>query len=179
MMTTWVTSDLHLGHAKASEFRNIPNHDEFVLDRWADTIKRDRDLVYVLGDVAFSIEALWELRKMPGRKILIRGNHDTLPTQAYLAVFEQVEGLVYKRISKLPPAARGGVWLSHAPIHPVELRGRMNVHGHTHSANVPMEIENRVFEDTRYMNVCLEQTKYRPIDFYDLVRSRARTIHGE
>ena len=40
-------------------------------------------------------------------------------------------------------------WLSHAPLHPDELRGKRNIHGHVHTASVP---------DTKYLNVSVDST---------------------
>lgn len=45
-------------------------------------------------------------------------------------------------------------WLSHAPIHPAELWGKINIHGHVHDATIP---------DYNYYNVPLENTNGRPI----------------
>jgi calcineurin-like phosphoesterase family protein len=71
------------------------------------------------------------------KKVLVLGNHDILTTQEYLSVFDEVQGLVKKY----------GMWISHAPVHPNELRGKYNVHGHVHYASI---------EDDRYFNVCPE-----------------------
>ena len=61
-----------------------------------------------------------------------------------IEVFDEVHSLVkYK-----------GTWLSHAPIHQDELRGCVNIHGHTHY---------HVIDDERYINVCSEHTNYGPI----------------
>ena len=53
-----------------------------------------------------------------------------------------------------------GAWLSHAPIHPAELRGKINIHGHVHYANVLDETGKL---DNRYFNVSLENTGGCPI----------------
>jgi calcineurin-like phosphoesterase family protein len=96
-----------------------------------------RDVVYVLGDAVFTTDALTEFKKLPGRKHLVRGNHDALDTGAYLKAFEQVYGLLkYNEF-----------WLSHAPIHPNELRGRVNLHGHVHYSTI---------QSHHYFNCCSE-----------------------
>ena len=93
--------------------------------------------MYVLGDAAFTMDTVTEFAKLPGLKVLVRGNHDTLDTQVYLKYFKSVEGLIkYKEF-----------WLSHAPIHPEELRGKINLHGHVHYKSV---------QDSRYTNLCVE-----------------------
>lgn len=53
-----------------------------------------------------------------------------------------------------------GVWLSHAPLHPDELRGKYCCHGHTH---------NHCIDDPRYYNVCVDQTDMKPVLFQDVL----------
>ncbi len=139
-MSVYFTSDLHLGHKNIHKFRggfsSEEEHQTYIIKAWKTTITK-RDDVYVLGDACFTMEALDLLRDLPGTKHLIRGNHDELYTQAYLKVFKNVYGLKkYKEF-----------WLSHAPIHPQELRGRVNLHGHVHYQTVP---------DNNYFNCCVE-----------------------
>ena len=58
-------------------------------------------------------------------------------------------------------------WLSHCPMHPDELRGNNNIHGHIHSHTI---------DDPRYFNVCCERIDFQPIPFYDVVETlRKRT----
>jgi len=96
----------------------------------------------VLGDAAFSEEAIDWVGSLKGTKYLIRGNHDDMPTTSYLRVFKEVYGLFkYK-----------GLWLSHAPIHPDELRGKPNCHGHVHYKSIQLDGA----DDGRYLNCCVE-----------------------
>lgn len=140
MSTTYFLSDPHLRHRGIQKYRQtlsgLSNDDQILLDLQNCPITK-RDTLYILGDVAWNVEGLQLLSSIPGRKILVRGNHDNLKLSDYLNVFDDVEGLVrYKEF-----------WLSHSPIHPVELRGKVNIHGHVHSATLP---------DTRYFNCCPE-----------------------
>ena len=139
-MSVYFTSDLHLGHKNIHNFRkgfdSEVEHQSYISNYWNATITK-RDDVYVLGDACFTMEALKLMESLPGTKHLVRGNHDELDTQAYLKVFKNVYGLKkYKEF-----------WLSHAPIHPQELRGRVNLHGHVHYQTVP---------DNNYFNCCVE-----------------------
>ncbi len=156
-MSVYFTSDLHLGHKRIHEFRkgfaSELEHQTYIVNYWKATVTK-RDDVYVLGDACFTMEALDLLRDLPGTKHLVRGNHDELDTQAYLKVFKNVYGLKkYKEF-----------WLSHAPIHPQELRGRVNLHGHVHYQSVTQEIEvdtaigvlPTTVLDFRYFNCCVE-----------------------
>lgn len=136
----WFTSDLHFGHKNIQKFRLEVSSEEDnrrrIIADW-DRLVTKRDDVYVLGDAAFTMDAVEHFGTLAGRKFLVRGNHDDLDTQAYLKYFTAVYGLKkYKEF-----------WLSHAPIHPNELRGKVNLHGHVHYHDV---------EDSRYLNLCVE-----------------------
>jgi len=154
-MSTFFISDLHFGHRKMRlegnnrvfdhEHTDSTPHDHWLCEQWCSVVKSSkRDVVYCLGDVAFNNSSLTFLNSLPGRKILVRGNHDQLKTSSYLEVFENILGLhKYKQM-----------WLSHAPIHPDSLRGLPNIHGHTH---------HTVINDKRYLNVCVEMLNGIPI----------------
>lgn len=128
-MQVFFTADPHLGHANITKWRygeSFPEwwNDNLVLTQWAALPKKS--LIFVLGDVAWNDDSLLKLDSMPGRKILISGNHDNLTSQgAQRQVFEKVFGFLrYKQM-----------WLSHAPVHPSvveESRCFVNIHGHTH-----------------------------------------------
>ena len=141
MSNVWFCSDLHLGHKNIGKFRSplVTSEEENnirILNDWNKYVTK-RDVVFVLGDFCFDKE-LYDKLELPGEsKYLIRGNHDRFQTSTYLKFFNEVEGLFkYK-----------GFWLSHAPIHPDELRGKPNLHGHVHYSSVP---------DERYFNCCPE-----------------------
>lgn len=162
--------DLHFGHTNIWKFRTqFPNeqvHRQFLMDTWSDTVGV-RDVVFVMGDAAFTQDGLDDVGKLRGRKILVRGNHDILPTESYLGVFEEIYGLhQYK-----------GMWLSHAPIHHTELYGRTNVHGHCHRGG-PTSVHDagddhvHAVKGTKatYFNVCAEYlpTPYEPIELHEM-----------
>jgi calcineurin-like phosphoesterase family protein len=149
-MSVYFTSDPHLGHKNIARFRSFVQSTEhntkLFVDSWNQTITKN-DLVYILGDVAFDEESLEILSTLKGRKVLIKGNHDNLVSTALQSkVFEEIHGMIsYKRF-----------WLSHCPIHPVEIRGRVaNIHGHVHSNSITLENDNSVL-DTRYFNACVD-----------------------
>ena len=140
MANVWFTSDLHFGHRNIHKFREGVSSEEDnrlrISRDWGRLVTK-RDIVYVLGDAAFTMEAVETFNTLSGTKILVRGNHDKLDTQVYLKYFQHVYGLhKYKEF-----------WLSHPPIHPNELRGKVNLHGHVHYDNV---------DDSRYLNLCVE-----------------------
>lgn len=158
MANVWFTSDLHFGHKNIANFRKEVVSEEDNRARicwdWKDQVTK-RDDVYVLGDAAFTIETLEEFGNLPGRKFLIRGNHDELNPNLYLTYFDDIFGL--RRYKEF--------WLSHAPIHPNELRGKVNLHGHVHYASI---------DDNRYVNMSVEniwKMGYKSLISLDEVRT--------
>lgn len=145
-------SDLHLGHKlmvkpELTMHRcgsdDIEHHDEWIVEQWNKVVKK-QDLVWVHGDVCFDKKKLPLLKKMYGSKHLILGNHDEFPLKDYEMYFNKIHGFwKYK-----------GSWLSHAPVHPNQLRNKWNIHGHVHTATIP---------DLRYFNVSVEALKGIPI----------------
>jgi len=136
--------DLHLGHQsilKHTDMRSgttIEEHDDWVMERLLSVGPTKRTLWYILGDVAMDIRLLDRITELPGRKILVAGNHDLFDTQAYLKVFERVMG-GFKKYN---------FWITHMPMHPKELYGLPNIHGHTHY--------NTVADDPYYFNAAIE-----------------------
>jgi calcineurin-like phosphoesterase family protein len=150
----YAISDLHLGHDKILHFspmrggKTTEEHDQWIISQWNSVITK-RDTVWVLGDVAFSLDALKKVALLKGNKNLVRGNHDREAIHEYKYLFSNVYGLIRKN----------GLWLSHAPIHPQELRGSKNVHGHVHQN--PILLDGK--PDPRYINVCVEALNGIPV----------------
>lgn len=162
MANVWFTSDLHLGHKNIANFRtqfeSELHHREVIKVNYHKVVTK-RDKVFFLGDVAFTQETLEDVSTwVAEKKVLIVGNHctDQVSMKEVVKHFDEVYSLKkYKEF-----------WLSHAPIHPQELRGKYNLHGHMHFETV---------EDPRYLNLCLEHTDYTPIDLNE-VRKRLNII---
>ena len=151
MSNVWFCSDLHFGHTNIQKFRkevvSESDNRERIKREWRAVVTK-RCIVFVLGDAAFTMDTVSDFGTLPGKKFLIRGNHDKLNTSVYLKYFDEVYGLLkYKEF-----------WLSHAPIHPDELRGRRNLHGHVHYANIQAEMKGfpQLQDDPCYFNCCPE-----------------------
>lgn len=162
MPSIFFISDLHLGHKKILDFAgqyrkgDCPaEHDQILIENWNSVINK-RDTVYVLGDVYFGGDEYGHmcLEELKGIKKLIMGNHDT-NYRNYVRHFRSLNG--FRNL--------GGYWLSHAPIHPMELRGLPNIHGHLHHTVITDHYGD---PDPRYINVCVEQTGGFPVPFDDI-----------
>lgn len=166
MSNTFFISDLHLGHKSAlvwardyREGNTIEEHDQILMDK-INSIVGKRDTLYILGDVTFKDNKLYMLGQLKANSlILVRGNHDGLPITEYLKYFNEIHGL-YQKYS---------TWFSHAPVHEVELRGRINVHGHVHQNSIKT-LDGEY--DRRYINVGVEALNGYPVSL-DEIRSGA------
>lgn len=147
--------DLHLGHSNIPRFRpQYTSEEEQYEDlyrKWHSKVTK-RDVVYLMGDCCFTHKRLQDIKSWAGTKKLIVGNHDLergITMQDVVNTFDSVHSLLkYKEF-----------WLSHAPIHPDELRGKHNIHGHIH---------NHVIADSRYINVCVEQCDGVPVSLCEI-----------
>jgi calcineurin-like phosphoesterase family protein len=175
MSETFFISDLHFGHKKIIEFgkstgtvhRSGDTYQENmhnIITKWNSVVTK-RDKVFVHGDVAFSQEGYDALFELNGSKTLVRGNHDCkFTTEEWLKVFDSVEGIVrYK-----------DYWLTHAPIHPLELRGKKNIHGHVHQYSIRNTYTNEL--DPNYLNVSCEALGETPISLTQIRNGEYDTI---
>ena len=187
MSNRFVISDTHFGHTNSWEKFKLPNGDplrpftsteemdETMVERW-NAVVRPQDTVYHLGDVVINKKSLHHVKRLNGKKRLVRGNHDIFKDEDYREVgFESLYG-VRVFVDQFI--------LSHIPLHPdcVTERFRVNVHGHLHANEVmekfqvtgddiyPYEDE-RI--DPRYLCVSVEHTDYRPLSF-DEVEARIK-----
>jgi len=81
-------SDLHLFHENSIIFDNRPfNNSEDcankIIENWNSIITKDDD-IYILGDFTWDNDkGLEVIKKLKGRKYLIKGNHDKVSPQLY------------------------------------------------------------------------------------------------
>lgn len=165
MSNVFFTSDLHFDHHSLVDFRRgvhsldfISTNDmnEWLVEKWNSRV-RPKDMVWVLGDISWSLHGLEWLKLLNGHKRLVLGNHDTegrgLKIADYLPYFETIHGAIKKY----------GVVMTHVPIHPNELcfRWETNVHGHIHH-------KERMIDDPRYINVNVDVRNGLPISLEEL-----------
>jgi calcineurin-like phosphoesterase family protein len=169
MSTVRFIADPHLGHlnmAKRRGFKSIEEHDEYFIKRWNSVVKK-QDLTYILGDITMESPKYYHLlARLNGRKIVVGGNHDKPQhTSELLKYVDSVGAMVkYK-----------GIWLTHCPVHPMELEYRVarNIHGHIHRHTVEkgfylfgFKLFSRV--DRRYHCVSCEHVDFTPKSLEEL-----------
>lgn len=178
-MSTFLISDLHLGHDNSRKFlrfdgkplRNFDSltamHDYMIYAN--NSVVKPSDRLYILGDVAINKNSLSLLKEFNGHKVLIKGNHDIFKLKDYLPYFDDIRGS-HKLENYI---------LTHIPIHAqsVPRWADGNIHGHLHYNWVGTYFatsDPRDLADTRYFNVSCELLNYTPINF-----ERLKFLHKE
>lgn len=168
MARTFVCADTHFGHRNILSFKRedgtslrpfttIEDHDDSLVERWNSVVK-DEDRVYLLGDVVINRKALSTLGLLKGRKCLVKGNHDIFKLKDYLPYFDDLRAYVVQKFEDRK------VILSHIPIHPESVgRFGINVHGHLHYNKI---------DDPRYICVSMEHIDYTPVILQDLLKEK-------
>ena len=176
-MTTFFAADHHLGHAniinftrndgtKLRPFSSVEEHDEYIVEQHNSVVKQ-QDIVYLLGDLAIHTNQLKLLQRMNGSLRLVRGNHDIAKLKYYLMNgIRQIHGC--KVFTPKDTKANIRIMATHVPVHPNCLGNNVfNIHGHLHYRSVVNEIGEK---DNRYKCVSMEHlSNYIPISMEQIV----------
>ena len=166
---TWLWSDLHLHHANIIRycrrpFESVDEMDSALLRAWETTVDPG-DTIICGGDVALA-RALDPLRlarlsAMPGRKVLVLGNHDFGPTGKPSETGSDEASMT------LVIPGEPTLLVTHIPLWNVPA-GRVNVHGHVHN--------HERLRPGPFINICVEQTGYRPLPWRRFGELAARRL---
>lgn len=126
-MKTYIISDTHLNHYKIKTYCDRPENFTELIDRNIKQTIKPEDLLIHLGDVGIGKPDGYVsiIRQWPGRKILVRGNHDGKSVTWWMANgFDfACDAMIYR-----------GVWLTHKPWTGALPEGTfVNIHGHLHN----------------------------------------------
>lgn len=155
----WLTADLHFGHVRIGELAGRPHADVHAGDslltmRWRERVAPE-DEIFILGDLAMGdfARSLALVASLPGRKMLVPGNHDRVhpayraspeKRSRWLSAYEEAglqvlplevdidlgEGMVV-RASHFPYSGDHTEQDRHVEWRPQD-DGRWLVHGHVH-----------------------------------------------
>lgn len=107
----------------------------YMLRCWNEKINNG-DMVYILGDLSLrgcndSLIAL--VAQLKGRKVLIKGNHDSVDDIRYRQLFHEVPD--YKELTDCVDGQTYNVVLCHYPIlmWNRQHKGAIHLYGHTHN----------------------------------------------
>ena len=160
-MAVFFIADTHFGDDAIRRYEGRPfssrqEMDEELIRRWNGAVT-DEDRVWVLGDFCVpGLEAAL-LSRLRGIKYLVKGNHDTLPSEDYRrAGFREVYDL---------PVILENFWIaSHEPLYVNTNMPYANLFGHVHASPQYRDLSPQHF------CVCAERTGYAPIPFDEIKR---------
>lgn len=161
----WMTSDLHIGHANIIRhcdrpFESVGGMNEHLVTQLSKV--PDAEWLLIVGDLAMGPHdvAMQWIRRLPGKKVLVLGNHDLTRNGECRYVDERNaadDGPVFEAIVPfLAWQGCGGqcgqrhleVFVSHYPvIVPHSMPRLVNYHGHLHRQVLPPT------ESTHFVNV--------------------------
>lgn len=145
----YLITDTHLGHK--AMIRSCGRPEQFtslICDNWKRMVAPS-DTVIHLGDAAWGSEHMERLLRLPGKKILVRGNHDDKSLEHYMGI-----GWDFACDSLVMKLHGMTILFSHAPRwgHWADI----NIHGHFHDLH--REDFTRL-----YLHMSLECMGYRPV----------------
>lgn len=168
-MKTFLISDTHLNHANIATYCDRPtNFTELILKRWHERVQQD-DTVIHLGDVMIGPRTD-QMFSLPGRKILVRGNHDRNKSCSWWmdnGFTFACDGFLFRNC-----------WLTHEPATSRPGGCELNIHGHLHNIwhgfapNAGKE--EKAMSEGHLRNAwqrlfAIEYTNYYPIEFDEFV----------
>jgi len=148
-------------------FKSVEEMNFLMAENWKRAVSED-DTVYVLGDFALKRPSYWQ-EQLPGRKILLLGNHDTFMTKD--AGFAEVRETVLIR-------ERNGrdtvsCWMSHYPYlsWPERREGCVHLHAHCHGNSTQ---SLRGYPGPWRLDMSAEVWNYTPVELTTAIQA-ART----
>ena len=166
---TWIISDTHFGHKNIVKYCNRPmHHNSLMIAQWHKRVAPE-DVVLHFGDLAVwygpeKDEWLEKAAELPGKKYMLRGNHDLLKDKmfakyGFTIIPEFIQEMEYKRnlkrvlFSHYPDVDRIGSW-------------DVNIHGHIHNNDLDPKL---AATNRRYINVSIEMMDYKPTKLKDIL----------
>jgi calcineurin-like phosphoesterase family protein len=145
-----------IGHDPRGHATDYDRHNQLMIEQWQRYVKPDSIILH-LGDVAMGQKHLLPdiMKVLPGRKFLVKGNHDKWSTELYESLgFEVIQPFMFEHMG-------WNIFFSHYPKRVLQ-RLEANVHGHIHN--------NAVDGLTRkHKNVSVEVMSYTPQNFRSVV----------
>ena len=157
----WISTDWHFYKNKDNiKFKVNPNIDK-ILNNYKKCIKPNDTFIF-LGDLYDArtifdmklVPKIFDIKKLKGHKIMIKGNHDVNTTQFYLDLgFDEV----YEKSYNI-----GNIVFSHEPIEVND--DEINIHGHIHFSETYWGME-----PTNHLDAYIEHYDYKPVKINNII----------
>lgn len=167
-----ITSDTHFNHAKLIEYCHRPkNFSELIYKHLAGILCKDSILIH-LGDICIGADELVHdkfIISLPGKKILVKGNHDRKSTNWYLNhgwdfVCNYFALEIFGKKIKFThiPIIWDGEW-------------ELNIHGHLHN----LTHREVAFLKPWHFLISMEQNNYHPYLLRNVVQDVTNKLNTE
>lgn len=168
----WITSDHHFFHQNIIKYCNRPFKDwcemnTIMTEEWFNVVKED-DIVFHLGDIfcgcgvvgVSTQEAIEFWNSLPGKKILIKGNHDERLVNK-VPMFVDADDEVNVKNFLIVKWRNKELYLCHRPLDWKNINAggicadKYMIHGHTHNYKFP--------EEWNIFNVSVDVNNWTPV----------------
>ena len=161
MTKIYFIADTHLGEERIRRYENRPfesakEMDRELVRRWNNKVRAE-DTVYILGDFGADGYEAEILSSLNGKKILVKGNHDTKSNEVY-------RHFGFTEVYDFPIIIEGFWILSHDALYINENMPYANLFGHVHNSPIVKDYSKQ------HYCVSVERINYAPIDFDDIKR---------
>lgn len=173
----YFTADMHFGHRgiiamQNRRFESVEEMDRVLLQNYNAVVHKD-DTVYILGDICHHMkieDADALIRKLNGKKYLIKGNHD-----------KNYDPRLFADMQDFMTASVNGQYFAmmHYPMFswPKKNSGSIQVHGHIH-ARMDYNERNRA-EGTRRFDVGVDANNFFPVSVMQIVDFFERKVDAD
>lgn len=163
----WLTTDWHFGHKNIIKYESRPlNYQDQILNNLREKVSPD-DIVINFGDVIFKQHSTITemMNSLPGKYILVLGNHDRNKPQWYKNHGFYWVGKYYEYKNIL---------FSHRPVDLSKWPNlKYNIHGHFHRKNrtdISRTKEFYPFYTKYHYLLSIEEMNYKPILLEDFMK---------
>lgn len=176
----WYTSDLHFSYENIIDlcnrpFKDVSEMNNKILENFREKIGKD-DFLFILGDVsAYGQEPEYLIRKIPGHKILIKGNHDKslIKRHSFRQCFTDI--VSNEIVKDTVDDEEVKIFLTHYPMTEWDgyWKGIWQFYGHVH--NNPHGGTALMSMIPTAINVGVDVQNFMPKTAEDLIRERRKT----
>jgi len=173
----YLIGDIHFCHKNITNLVNRPsNWKEKIIENWKNTV-RDSDTVILVGDVCFSVKNYKPcaeiINNLPGKKILIYGNHDRwMKGRIFRVEYDFILSNLFVKINRSNTSIN--VFIQHYPPTERDIMSLREKHGryvhlfiHSHSHDTKPFIYT--INGTPVVNVSVEATNYKVVSFRSVI----------
>ena len=169
MAKIYFMADTHFGEERIRKYENRPfenalHMDREIIKRWNETVAPE-DTVYLLGDFGADGCEAQILAQLNGKKILLKGNHDTKSNEEY-------RSFGFSEVYEYPTIIEGFWILSHDALYVNENMPYANLFGHVHNSPIIKDYSKQ------HYCVSAERINYTPIAF-DQIKKTVYELCGK